>query len=159
MEILTTQWLVAAVLVLTLLGACGMLVWQLMRQQRQLALRMQQLTAQVSVFADASISVAQTVEQALVVPKSDASHNRVSVAAGARRELLMVAQRRMAQGQPPKQVQQALALSDDECRLLAIGQSANGAVAAEPAPASAVEHAAVHSVGQPSERPRHWAVA
>ncbi len=101
--------------------ACGLVAWLLWRQHRQLQHSITGICGQVAAFADASMSVAQTVEQSLVMtPQTRASANEAKGAAG-RRELLQVAARRLSQQQPPAVVQQALGLKDDELKLLCLG--------------------------------------
>lgn len=110
-----------------LLGGLGLacivfalVAWLLWRQHRQLQRSMAGVCGQVAAFADASMSVAQTVEQSLIMtPQARGRSNEAKGAAG-RREVLQVAARRLSQQQPPAVVQQALGLKDDELKLLCL---------------------------------------
>lgn len=103
----------------------GLVAWFFWRQHKQLQRSLAQVCGQVAVFAEASVSVAQTVEQSLVLAPQAGTHGSSVKGASAkgssgRREVLQVAARRLAQQQSPLAVQQALGLKDDELKLLCL---------------------------------------
>ncbi len=110
-------------LLATVCAACiglGVVAWFFWRQHKQLQRSLAQVCGQVAVFAEASVSVAQTVEQSLVMAPQ-AGSKAASAKGSGRREVLQVAARRLAQKQSPLAVQQALGLKDDELKLLCLG--------------------------------------
>lgn len=112
-------WICGLLLVSSMgLVLLGGLFW---RQHLALQRSLARVGDQVSVFAEASISVAQTVEQSLIGIPAGQGATQKAKASGGRRELLQVAARRLAQNQPPLVVQQALNLSSEELKLLQVG--------------------------------------
>lgn len=141
LEIGATQaaWICGLLLVLS--TGLVLLASLLLRQHRQLQQSVSMVSAQVTVFAEASISVAHTVEQSLVGAPAGRSTNLGTKPSAGRRELLQVAARRLAQNQSPLAVQQALSLGSEELKLLQIGAT-SAQVALEPS----------HSTGQDAVR-------
>ena len=119
----------------------ALVAWLFWRQHQQLQRSVAQVCAQVAVFAEASMSVAQTVEQSLIVAPQSRGNGPGSQGATGRREILQVAARRLAQQQPPSVVQQALGLKADELRLLCLAAGSGQpplAVGADPSAPRAV---------------------
>lgn len=111
------------VLLVAISVACiglGLIAWFFWRQHKQLQRSLAQVCGQVAVFAEASVSVAQTVEQSLVLGPQAGSNSSQAKGSTGRREVLQVAARRLAQGQSPLAVQQALGLKEDELKLLCL---------------------------------------
>lgn len=113
----------------------GLVAWFFWRQHQQLQRSLAQVCGQVAVFAEASVSVAQTVEQSLVMAPRAGMNGSAAKGSSGRREVLQVAARRLAQQQSPLAVQQALGLKDDELKLLCL--AAGNGQPTVPAPAVA----------------------
>lgn len=109
---------------LACIGLC-LVAWFFWRQHKQLQRSLAQVCGQVAVFAEASVSVAQTVEQSLVMAPQAGTNGASAKGSSGRREVLQVAARRLAQQQPPLAVQQALGLKDDELKLLCLAAGNN----------------------------------